>query len=206
MINKLWLMLLILGILYALISGNIANLNMILLESPTNAIMLVLKLAGMLIFWNGMLQVAYDSGLVKKISKKIKFITHWLFPELPKNHEVHGLIATNLVANIVGLGSLSTPIGIRAIKEMKKISGTDEASNSMITLLLINTSSLTILPTTIVTMRFVHGSVNPTSVIPLIIIASSITTFFAITLDRIIRKILHKKQKNEYVDKKQSLI
>ncbi len=196
MINKLWLMLLILGVTYALISGNIKDLNLILLESPTNAIMLILKLGGMLIFWNGMLEVAYASGLVKAISNKIKFITHWLFPELPKGHDVHGLIATNLVANIVGLGSLSTPIGIRAIKEMKKISGNGTATNSMITLLLINTSSLTVLPTTIITMRFVHGSVDPTSIIPLIVISSAVTTFFAILLDRIIRKSVNKKQKH----------
>ncbi len=194
MVNTIWLLILIIATSYAILTGSISEVNDAIFSAPKSSVYLVLELTGMLMFWTGMLNVAKKSGMIDFIAGKFSKITHYLFPEIPKQHHVHGLIATNLVANLLGLGSVATPIGIKTIKEMRKLNDDkDVASNSMITLIIINTSSLTVIPTTIVTLRYVHGSANPTLVIPIIIIASSMTTIIAILLDRIIRRKKNKK-------------
>ncbi|WP_008825781.1 nucleoside recognition domain-containing protein [Haloplasma contractile] len=193
MVNKIWIFLFIIGITYAIFTGRAATINEAILSSPKASIEMILNLTGLFILWNGLLQVAKDCGLISAFARLIHPVTRFLFPELPKQHEVHGLIASNMAANMLGLGSVATPLGIKAMKEMKKINGDkDHATRSMITLLLINTSSLTLIPTTIVSMRKINGSINPSNVIPMIILATSLSTFFAIVVDRLFAKLSKK--------------
>jgi len=186
MVNKIWVALFIIGIIFAIFNNKIIDVNNALLSAPKDSVTIILNLTGLYILWNGFLQIAKDCGLIDAFAKKIYFITKFLFPELPKDHAVHGYIASNMAANILGLGSVATPLGIKSIEEMKKINGNkDTASRSMITLILINTSSLTLIPTTIISLRKVYGSAEPTKVMPLIIIATILSTLTAIILDRI---------------------
>lgn len=186
MVNKIWLLLFIIGIGFAIYNNKIVELNNALLEAPQDAVTMIINLTGLYILWNGLLQIAKDCGLIDAFAKKIYRVTKILFPELPKNHDVHGYLASNIAANMLGLGSVATPLGIKAMEEMKKINhNKDEASRSMITLILINSSCLTILPTTIISIRKIYGSTEPTKVFPYIIIASTLTTLCAIIIDRI---------------------
>lgn len=186
MVNKIWLLLFIIGIGFAIYNNKIVEVNNALLEAPQDAVTMIINLTGLYILWNGLLQVAKDCGLIDAFAKKIYRITKIIFPELPKNHDVHGYLASNIAANILGLGSVATPLGIKAMEEMKKINhNKDTASRSMITLILLNSSCLTILPTTIISLRKIYGSTEPTKVLPIIIIASTLTTILAIIIDRI---------------------
>lgn len=197
MVNKIWISLFLIGIIYGLLSGNAQELNNTILQAPIDAMNLMIKLSALLVLWSGILQVLQDCGVIDKLSKKISFITKRIFPELPKEHRVHGYIATNIIANVLGLGSAATPFGLKAMKEMRKINDDKpEASNSMITMLLLNTSGLTLIPTTIISMRYIYGSVDPTRVVPCIVVATSFSTTFALVLDRFIRKRLLRRDKN----------
>src|SRR5690606_14007995 len=144
---------------FAIYNNKIVEVNNALLEAPQDAVTMIINLTGLYILWNGLLQVAKDCGLIDAFAKKIYRITKIIFPELPKNHDVHGYLASNIAANILGLGSVATPLGIKAMEEMKKINhNKDTASRSMITLILLNSSCLTILPTTIISLRKIYGS------------------------------------------------
>ncbi|NLG82183.1 MAG: spore maturation protein [Bacilli bacterium] len=196
MVNKIWLLLFIIGIAFAIYNNRIIEINNTLLEAPQEAVKLILNLTGLYIFWNGILQIAKDCGLIEKFARRIYFLTKLIYPELPENHEVHGYLASNMAANMLGLGSVSTPLGIKAMEEMKKLNGNkDSASRSMLTLVLINSSCLTLLPTTIISLRKVYGSSDPTKIIPLIILISFLTTMTAIIIDRIFYFLNKKKFK-----------
>lgn len=196
MVNKIWLLLFIIGIFFALHNNRIVEINNALLEAPQDAVKLIISLTGLYIFWSGILQIAKDCGLIEKFAKKIFFITKLIYPELPKDHAVHGYLASNMAANMLGLGSVATPLGIKAMEEMKKLNqNKDSASRSMLTLILINSSCLTLLPTTIISLRKVYGSNEPTKVIPLIIITSFLSTLTAILIDRLFYFLNKKKFK-----------
>ena len=186
MVNKIWLFLFIIGISFAIYNNKIVEVNNALLEAPQDAVMMILSLTGFYILWNGFLQIAKDCGIIDAFAKKIYVVTKYIFPELPKGHDVHGYLASNIAANILGLGSVATPLGIKAMEEMKKINNNeDKASRSMITLVLLNSSCLTLIPTTIISLRKIYGSTEPTKVLPSIIITTTLTTICALIIDRI---------------------
>lgn len=196
MVNRIWLLLFIIGICFGILNGRGDEVGETILQAPINALDLMFNLTALLILWSGVLRILQDGGAVDKLAKLMSKVTHKLFPELPKDSQVHGFIATNIIANILGLGSAATPFGIKAMKEMQELNKDKEsASNSMITLLLINTSGLTLIPTTIISMRKIYNSSNPSMVIPLIIIATTFSTIFAITIDYFIRKFLKRRGK-----------
>src|SRR5690554_67219 len=184
MVNKIWLFLFIIGIGYAIYNDKVEEVNNALLDAPQEAVMLIISLTGLYILWTGLLQIAKDCGIIDAFAKKIYVFTKYIFPELPKDHDVHGYLASNIAANILGLGSVATPLGIKSMKEMKKINkNKDTASRSMITLILINSSCLTLLPTTIISLRKIYGSAEPTKVLPFIIIGTTFTTICEIIID-----------------------
>ncbi len=201
MVNKIWIFLFILGIAFAIYNNKIADVNNALLEAPQESVTMILNLTGLYILWNGFLQIAKDCGLIDAFAKKIYCVTKYIFPELPKDHNVHGYLASNIAANILGLGSVATPLGIKSMEEMKKINeNKDTASRSMITLILINSSSLTLIPTTIISLRKIYGSSEPTKILPLIILTTILTTTSALIIDRIFYFFHKNKFKNKEDD------
>lgn len=157
--------------------------------------MLLINLSGLYILWSGILEIVKDLKLIDLFSRKIYPITKRLFPELPKDHPVHGYIASNIVSNMLGLGSVATPLGIKAMKEMQELNGNKKvASRSMVTLVIINASALTLLPTTLISLREINGSEQSVSVLPLIFVTTIISTMFAIILDRIFHQFWGKEK------------
>lgn len=178
----------IIGIVYAMINGTMEDVNQALFESADEAVTLVIGLASILIFWVGMMRVAERAGILRGLARMFRPIVQRLFPEIPENHPALGYILANFSANLFGLGNAATPMGIKAMEEMKKLNQSDRASNSMITFLVINTSSITIVPTTVIGIRMEYGSLAPTETVSTTILATTITTVAAIVIDRMLRK------------------
>ena len=134
------------------------------------------------------MNIAKESGLLDTLSKKITPFLKILFPEIPSNHEAFSYIASNIIMNMLGLGNAATPFGLKAMKSMQELNKTkDTATRSMITFLIINTSSVTIIPTTVISLRLLNGSANPSE----IVLASIITTFSSCFIGLIIDRVIY---------------
>lgn len=189
MINKIWGLFLIIGIIYSLINN--INLNEIIFSSASESLDMILKIFPITTLWLGLMNIAKESGLLTKLSQLLSPVLRIIFPEIPKNHESISLIASNIVINFFGLGNAATPFGLKAMQSLQEInSKKDTASRSMITFLVINTTGLTLIPTTVISLRMFYGSSNPTLVITISIFVSLISLAISLLIDNIIaRKI-----------------
>lgn len=189
MVNIVWGVFIIVGIVFGFLNGKIDLINNEVITSGKVALDLILEMLPMLALWMGLMQIAEDSGLLHFIAKKLSFILKKLFPKIPDDNEALGLIASNVAINMAGLGSAATPCGLKAMKELQKVNDKkDIASSSMITFLVLNTGGVTIIPTTIISMRAMYGSVNPTEVIPTCILATFCSSISGLILDYFIRR------------------
>ena len=191
MINIIWFLFIILGIIYGLFTNNISFINQEIVTSAKVSFDIFIGILPTIILWVGIMKIATDSGLLNKISSILYPFLNKLFPEIPKNHESLGYISSNITANILGLGNAATPFGLKAIKSLQELNKDKQtASRSMITFILLNTSGLTLLPTTVISLRSMHGSINPTLIIIPTIIVTTITTISAVILDKISNKVI----------------
>src|SRR5699024_5819512 len=184
MVNIIWALMAIFGILYAMINGTMAEVNQAIIESANDAVTLSIGLISILVFWLGVMKIAEEAGILKVISKMMRPLILKLFPDIPKDHPAIGYIISNFTANMFGLGNAATPLGIKAMQEMKKLSNSDIASRSIITLLEINTSSITLVPTTVIAIRKQYNAVSPTEIVSTTLIASLAGMTSAILIDR----------------------
>ena len=193
MVSKIWMGLIFIGILYSLLTNNLDQVNTTIIESTKISLDMLLKIFPVLALWMGFTKIAEKSKLIEKISYKFSPFLKKLFPEIPNDHESLGLIASNMIANVFGLGSAATPFGLKAMSSLQKLNrNKDVASRSMITFLVINTSGLTIIPTTIISLRMMYDSVSPTS----IVFACIISTFLSTTGGIIVDRMLARRNKN----------
>lgn len=191
MINKIWFSFIFLGITYGFISGNISAVNEEIITSAKKSLDIFISIFPVIVLWLGIMTIASDSGLLNKISNILYPILGKIFKDIPKNHESLGYISSNIAANILGLGSAATPFGLKAMKSLQELNDNkDTASHSMITFLLLNTSGLTLVPTTVISIRMLYKSINPTSIITSTILATLISTISAIILDKIFYKVM----------------
>lgn len=186
MMNYIFGGFIVVGIVYSFITGNTSYINDSLITSGGNAIEMILKMIPLLCLWMGVMKIASSSGLLGVMSKKLSRIIHPLFPELDRDSEAISYIATNMAMNMLGTGSGATPFGLKAFEELQKDNPKkDTATRSMITFLVINTASVTIIPTTVISLRTLNGSVNPTEIILASIIVTVLSCGFGIVVDRI---------------------
>ncbi|SDI97368.1 nucleoside recognition domain-containing protein [Salimicrobium halophilum] len=185
MVNLIWVFLSAVGILVAAFNGRMQEVNEAVFQSLETGVEIAIQLLGILMFWLGMMKIAEKSGLIEKVSDVFTPFVTRIFPDIPKDHKVTGYIVSNMTANIFGLGNAATPLGIKAMKELQTLSGDKErATRPMITLLALNTSSLTLIPTTVIAIRMKYDSTDPTSIIPATIMATAISTIAALLIDR----------------------
>jgi spore maturation protein A len=177
----------VVSILVAASTGKISNITSEAITSAGPAAMLIIKLIGILTLWLGIAKIAERSGLLKIFTRLLQPIVGCLFPSIPKGHPAMGAILMNFSANLIGLGSAATPFGLKAMEELQKLNRSDRASEAMCTFLAINTSSITLIPSTIIAIRINAGSVNPTEIVGTMLFATSISTFVAICADYICR-------------------
>ena len=190
MINIIWLILIVSGIIVATINGRMEEVSTAIFQSTTESVQICFNLIGPMALWLGLMNIAKKSGLIEKLSQKIYPIFKYLFPEAMPENEVTGTIMLNISANILGLGNAATPLGIKAMQQLQKSNQEKErASPAMCTLLALNTSSLTIIPATIISLRVAAGSLNPTIIVISTVFATGISTITAIIFDKFFRQI-----------------
>lgn len=186
MINYLFGGFIVVGIVYSFLTGNGKIVNDSLLSSGGSAIEMIVKMLPLLSLWLGVMKIAEKSGLLLKVATFFSKILHPLFPELGKNSKSISYIAANIVMNMFGLGNAATPFGLKAFEELQKENPKkDTATRSMITFLVMNTASVTLIPTTVISFRVLNGSSNPTEIVGACIIATILSCLFGIIMDRI---------------------
>lgn len=189
MINKIWGFFIIVGILFTILFGSISALNDTILNSASSGVQMVLDLLPIIVLWSGIMKIAEKSGMLTKVGNFVKPVLSKLFPSLKKDSKALGYITSNICANAMGLGSAATPFGLKAMEEMQKENPKkEEASDAMITFLVLNTSGVTIVPTTVIALRMMHKSANPEEIIITSILATICASIAGLTLDYIRRK------------------
>ncbi len=190
MLNIVWPIFIIISFIYAIFSGNLEKLNSSIFESTETAINLSLTMLGTMCLWNGIIEIAMNTALIDKLNKILKPIINFLFPEVKDNREITSEISMNMIANILGLGNAATPLGLKAMKSMQKCNTKkDTLSNSMLMLIVINTASIQLIPTTVIAIRTSLGSENPTAIVLPVWIATILAAIAGITATKFLIKM-----------------
>lgn len=185
MVNYIWVGMTVIGIVFALFNGTIEDVNRAVFDGAKEAVTLCIGLISVLVFWLGMMRIAEESGLLEKLAKLFRPLVKILFPDVPVRHPAMGYMLSNMISNMFGLGNAATPLGIKAMEELKKLNGgKNSASRSMVTFLAINTASITIIPTTVIAIRMTYHSTSPTEIVVPTIIATILSAIGAVLIDR----------------------
>ncbi len=196
MLNIIWPIFIIISFGYAIFSGNLGKLNESIFSSTSESVNLSISLLGTICLWNGIMQIASKTTIIDKLTKMLRPLMRWLFPDINENSNVHKEISMNMVANILGLGNAATPLGLKAMKSMQKENkNKNTLTNSMITFIVINTASIQIIPTTVIAIRSSMGSNNPTSIIFTVWIATICAAVAGITATKLFIKFSEKGKK-----------
>lgn len=194
MLNYLWGFLIIIGVIVGALNGKIDAVNAAALSSAKEAILLCITMLGFTALWTGIMQVAKTAGIVDALTKAINPLLRLLFPDIPDKHPAKEYIASNMIANFLGLGWAATPMGLKAMQELKKLNRDKEsASCDMCTFLIINISALQLIPVNIIAYRTQYGSVNPTEILGAAFVATSVSTVAGIIFSLVARKLAREK-------------
>lgn len=206
--NYLWGSMILIGIIYGTVTGHLEEVSEAAIQSSKEAVSLCVVMAGVTALWVGMMRIAEKSGLLEAVEQRMQPVLNFLFPEIPGNHPSRKSIATNLLANILGLGWAATPAGLKAMEELGKLederreekaldkrkntagqsslarqSGT--ASNEMCTFLIVNISSLQLIPINMIAYRSQYGSVSPAAIAGPALLATIASTAAGITFCKV---------------------
>ncbi len=202
----------IIGIVYGALTGHMAEVTNAALDSSREAVNLCITMIGVMALWMGLMEIAEKAGLIDKWTKAISPFVSFMFPDIPKDHMARKYISTNIIANVLGLGWACTPAGLKAMEELAKLeaergnpaymtvdSGTVRrkgqrelsdarqraASNEMCTFLILNISSLQLIPVNMIAYRSQYGSVNPAVIIAPAILATAVSTVAAVVFCKV---------------------
>lgn len=190
MLNKIWPYFLIVSVIYAVFKGNVEALNSSIFSSTEDAVNLCLGLLGTMCLWNGIMHIASKTRIMEMLKNFLGPVLKFLFPEIDENDKARDEISMNIIANIMGLGNAATPLGLKAMTSLqKKNKDKKKLSNAMALLIIINTASIQIIPTTVIAVRNSLASTNSSK----IIIPIWITTVFVAISVVLLSKILMKK-------------
>lgn len=185
MLNYIWAFMILVGILYGSVTGNISAVGNGIIDSAKEAISLCITMLGVMALWTGIMEIANSSGLIKAATNRIIPVIRGLFPGIPKGHKAWNYISLNIIANVLGLGWAATPAGLKAMEELQGLNNSDAASDEMCTFLIINISSLQLIPVNIIAYRSQYGSVNPAAIVAPAILATLISTLAAVIFCRL---------------------
>lgn len=188
MLNYLWAGMLIVGVLFGAFQGRMAEVTNAAIDSSKEAVTLCITMMGVMSFWVGLMEIATKAGMIETISKRIQPMIHFLFPDIPKGHPAQEHVTTNMIANFLGLGWAATPAGLMAMKSLQELNPNREkhiASRDMCTFLIINISSLQLIPINVIAYRSQYGSPNSAGIVGVAIIATMINTLVGIAFAKI---------------------
>lgn len=191
MLNFLWAGMILLGVAYGAAAGRIEDVSNGFIEGGGEAVSLCITMLGIVSLWTGVMEIARKSGLIAGLKKKIAPLIKWLFPDVPPEHPASEYIAINLIANFCGLGWAATPAGLKAMEALAVLQDeraghhVTNASDAMCAFLVINISSIQLIPVNIIAYRAEYGSVNPAAIIIPGIIATTISTLAGVIFCKI---------------------
>ena len=193
MLNYLWAGMILIGIVFAAFTGRMPDITNAALDSSKEAVTLCITMMGVMSLWVGLMEIAAKAGIIENASRKIRPLIRFLFPNLPAGHSAEEPITTNIIANVLGLGWAATPAGLRAMEELSKLEEDRRAgrlpgpvrrrgiaSNEMCTFLILNISSLQLIPVNVIAYRSLYGSVNPAAIVGPGIAATAVSTVVAV--------------------------
>lgn len=202
MLNYIWAGMILLGVIYGVCTGQMSALTGGALDSAREAVSLCITMAGVMALWMGLMEIAQESGMITKMTKGIRPFLKFMFPRLPEDHPAGEYIATNLIANVLGLGWACTPAGLKAMEQLAELeeqrreqlgpkvrqgmedrrygSGATAASNEMCTFLILNVSSLQLIPVNMIAYRSQYGSANPAVIIAPALVATLFSTIISV--------------------------
>lgn len=185
--NYLWGGMIIIGVLFGAFHGGFGQITEAAVDSAKEAVNLAITMAGVIAMWTGLMEIAEQTGILAGCAKKLRPLLKFLFPDLPQNSRASELIATNFMANIFGLGWAATPAGLEAMQELQMLSGEKKgiASREMCTFLVLNISSLQLIPVNMIAYRSQYGSVNPAAIVGPGIVATFVSTLVAVVLCKV---------------------
>ena len=196
MLNIFWPVCIVISIIIAIITGNVNNINNSVFESTESAVKLTMTLIGTMCLWSGIMEIAINTSLIEKIKKILKPIMRFLFPKINSKDKEYQEICMNIISNLLGLGNAATPLGLKAMKTMQeKNENKDKLTDSMAILIVLNTASLQIIPTTVIAIRTSLGSSDPTRIIVPVWIATMSAAVAAITATKLFIKFEKRKDK-----------
>lgn len=194
MLNFLWGAMLLIGIVYGAATGRMNEVTDAALSSAKEAVSLCIAMAGIVAMWVGIMEIAKSSGLVERLTRKMRPLLGFLFPDVPGEHRAMEFISANMIANFLGLGWAATPFGLKAMEELAKLEkqrksvSPGTASNAMCTFLILNISSLQLIPVNIIAYRSQYGSVNPTAIVGPGIVATAVSTVVAVIFCKVMER------------------
>jgi len=202
MLNYIWAGMILLGVIYGVCTGQMSALTGGALDSAREAVSLCITMAGVMALWMGLMEIAQESGMIAKMTKGIRPFLKFMFPRLPEDHPAGEYITTNLIANVLGLGWACTPAGLKAMEQLAELEkqragqGTEKgrqgsedrrygaeataASNEMCTFLILNISSLQLIPVNMIAYRSQYGSANPAVIIAPALVATLFSTIISV--------------------------
>lgn len=195
MLNYVWAVMMAVGILWGALHGRLPEVTNGALEAAGEAVTLGITMLGVMSFWTGILEIGQKAGLIEALAGKMYPVLRFLFPKIPKGHPALESISANMIANMLGLGWAATPAGLKAMGELEQLEeerrekrlekdcypvlrGT--ASNEMCTFLIINISSLQLIPINMIAYRAQYGSANPAAVTGPALLATGVSTLAAV--------------------------
>lgn len=189
MLNKLWGAMILLAILTACITGRVPQLTQAFINGGKDAVSLCITMLGIVATWTGIMKIAEKGGLIQLLSKKMSFLLRFLFPDIPKDHPASQYIATNFIANFLGLGWAATPAGIAAMKEMDRLNKQKgRATRAMCMFLVINMSSIQLISVNMLAYRDQYGSANPAEIVGPSLIATLVSTFVGVVAAKLLER------------------
>lgn len=189
MTNYIWFGLFAVGIIVAAFGGKMGSVTEGIFGAASTAVELSIGLIGIMALWLGLMKVAEEAGAVRFISRALHPVLRRLFPGIPREHPALGSVVANLAANMLGLGNSATALGLRAMKDLQELNEEkDTATNEMCTFLAINTSSVTIIPATVIGIRAAAGSAAPAEIVGTVLVATVTSTTVAIIAAKLLEK------------------
>lgn len=203
MLNYLWAFMLLIGVIWGALHGNLSAVTDGALTSAKESVMLCITMLGIMSFWTGLMEIGSKSGLIERLSAKMGPMLHFLFPKIPEKHPSLEYISTNIIANILGLGWAATPAGLKAMESLKDLEETRRkeysqgkkipkpvsdgtANNEMCTFMIINISSLQLIPVNMIAYRSQYGSPDPTAIVGPAIAATLFSTVIGVALCKLL--------------------
>lgn len=192
MINAVWAVMLVVGILVGLFNGRADAVTKAAIDGASQAVVLSFGLIGAYSLWLGIMEIAHRAKLIDMLSSIMRPVLHVLFPHVPKGHPAMGAISMNIIANVLGLGNAATPLGIKAMQHLQQLNrNKDAVSDDMAMLVVINTASIQLIPTTVIAMRSSAGSFDPAGIIGTTLIATFSAAAVGICTAKVLEKAIH---------------